>query len=141
MKHLIGKTVIFQTKRKLTKNKSLKPLFPEHIFSATIQKVKGGFILVTNVKLLFSEGEHNGEYLFLARDKLNCYIPPKNIINDTHLIKIKNNLYFDIEIYKQKMDLLNSIENHIRSPKLYDICFYKLSSIEINFARQLFNIY
>jgi hypothetical protein len=102
--------------------------------------------------LLVSEGEYNGEYgrklTLLARDKL--YSDRPTLMNGdgliktseyTCLIKIKNNLYFDVYICNQNIDLLKSIKNHNWFPKLYDICFYNLSSMEINFAHELFNIY
>jgi len=145
MEHLLGKTVIFQTKRKPMKNKTLKPIFPEHIFSATITQFIGDFVLITNIKLLLSECEYNGEYgrniTLLARDKL--YYDNKSHYNTTAnncLIKIKKNLYFDVFMIYQNIDLLKSIENHKWFPNLYDSCFYNLSSIETNFVRQLLNI-
>ena len=143
MEHLIGKTVIFQTKRKPIKNKTLKPIFPEHTFSATITQFIGDFVLIKDIKLLVSEGDYNGDYgrklTLLARDKLYSDRPTP-INNDARLIKIANNLYFDIYIYNQNTDLLKSIEKYNWFPKLYDICFYNLSSMEINFAREFFNI-
>ena len=145
MEHLIGKTVIFQTKRKPMRNKTLKPIFPEHTFSAKIVTFVGDFVSIHDVKLLTSEGEYNGEYgrklTLLARDKLYSDMSPYNTISNICLIKIKNNLYFDVYMCNQNMDLLKSIENHNWFPKLYDICFYNLCSMEMNFARELFNIY
>ena len=61
--------------------------------------------------------------------------------NMTHLIKVANNMYFNVYIYNQNIDLLISIQNHEWFPKLYDLCFYQLNTIEISFARKLFNIY
>ena len=145
MEHLIGKTVIFQTKRKPMRCKVLKPIFPEHTFSAKIVTFVGDFVSIQDVKLLTSEGEYNGEYgrklTLLARDKLLSDMPSYNTITNTCLIKIKNNLYFDVHINNQNTDLLKSIENHNWFPKLYDICFYNLSSMEMNFARELFRIH
>jgi hypothetical protein len=145
MEHLIGKTVIFQTKRKPIKNKTLKPIFPEHTFSAKIVTFVGDFVSIHDVKLLTSEGEYNGDYgrklTLLARDKLYSDMSSYNTITNTCLIKIKNNLYFDVYMCNQNMDLLKSIENHNWFPKLYDICFYNLSSMEMNFARELFRIH
>ena len=145
MEHLIGKTVIFQTKRKPMRDETLKPIFPEHTFSAKIVTFVGDFVSIQDVKLLTSEGEYNGEYgrklTLLARDKLYFNNPSYNTITNICLIKIKNNLYFDVYMCNQNMDLLKSIENHNWFPKLYDICFYNLSSMEINFAHELFNIY
>jgi hypothetical protein len=119
MENLIGKPVIFETIRKPMRDKSLKPIFPEHVFSATILQFMGDYALIENIKLLVSEGEH------------------KNI---TYLIKVANNMYFNVYIYNQNIDLLNSIQNHRWFPKLYDLCFYQLSTIEISFTRELFNI-
>jgi hypothetical protein len=145
MEHLIGKTVIFQTKRKPMRSNAFKPIFPEHTFSATITQFIGDFVLIQDIKLLVSEGEYNGEYgrklTLLARDKLYSDRSSYNTITDTYLIKIKNNLYFDVYMCNQNIDLLKSIKNHNWFPKLYDICFYNLSSMEINFAHELFNIY
>lgn len=145
MEHLFGKTVIFQTKRKPMRSEVLKPIFPEHTFSAKIVTFVGDFVSIHDVKLLTSEGEYNGEYgrklTLLARDKLYSDMSPYNTFTNTSLIKIKNNLYFDVYMCNQNMDLLKSIENHNWFPKLYDICFYKLSSMEIDFARSLLNIY
>lgn len=148
MEHLIGKTVIFQTKRKPMRNKTLKPIFPEHTFSGKVVTFVGDFVSIQDVKLLTSEGEYNGEYgrkfTLLARDKLYSNMSSYNTITNTSLIsliKIKNNLYFDVYMCNQNMDLLKSIENHNWFPKLYDICFYNLSSMEMNFARSLLNIY
>ena len=145
MEHLIGKTVIFQTKRKPMRDKTLKPIFPEHTFSAKIVTFVGDFVSIQDVKLLTSEGEYNGEYgrklTLLARDKLYSDRSPYNTISNICLIKIKNNLYFDVYIYNQNMDLLKSIENHNWFPKLYNICFYNLRSMEMNFARELFRIH
>jgi hypothetical protein len=142
MEHLIGKTVIFQTKRKPMRDKTLIPIFPEHTFSATIVNFIGDFVSIKDVKLLTSEGEYNGKYgrknTLLARDKLYSDRSPYNTISNICLIKIKNNLYFDVYIYNQNMDLLKSIENHNWFPKLYNICFYNLRSMEMNFARELF---
>jgi len=145
MEHLIGKTVIFQTRRKPMRDKTLKPIFPEHTFSAKIVTFVGDFVSIHDVKLLTSEGEYNGEYgrklTLLARDKLYFNKPPYNTITNICLIKIKNNLYFDVYMCNQNMDLLKSIENHNWFPKLYDICFYNLRSMEMNFARELFRIH
>jgi len=145
MEHLIGKTVIFQTRRKPMRDKTLIPIFPEHTFSAKIVTFVGDFVSIHDVKLLTSEGEYNGEYgrklTLLARDKLYFNKPPYNTITNICLIKIKNNLYFDVYMCNQNMDLLKSIENHNWFPKLYDICFYNLRSMEMNFARELFRIH
>lgn len=145
MEHLIGKTVIFQTKRKPMRDKTLIPIFPEHTFLAKIVTFVGDFVSIQDVKLLTSEGAYNGEYgrklTLLARDKLYFNKPPYNTISNNCLIKIKNNLYFDVHINNQNTDLLKSIKNHNWFPKIYDICFYNLSSTEINFSRELFNIY
>ena len=145
MEHLIGKTMIFQTKRKPMRDKALIPIFPEHTFSAKIVNLIGDFVSIKDIKLLISEGEYNGEYgrkiTLLARDKLYSDRSPYNTITDTCLIKIKNNLYFDVYLSIQNTDLLKSIENHNWFPKLYDICLYNLSSIEINFTRELFRIH
>jgi hypothetical protein len=148
MEHLIGKTVIFQTKRKPMRDKTLKPIFPEHTFSAKIVTFVGDFVSIQDVKLLTSEGEYNGEYgrklTLLARDKLYYNMSPYNTITNTSLIsliKIKNNLYFDVHINNQNTDLLKSIKNHNWFPKLYDTCFYNLSSMEMDFARELFRIH
>ena len=145
MDHLIGKTVIFQTKRKPMISEVLKPIFPEHTFSATIVQFLGDFVSIKDIKLLISEGEYNGEYgrkiTLLARDKLYSDRSLYNTITDTCLIKIKNNLYFDVYMCNQNIDLLKSIINRNWFPKLYDICFYNLSSMEINFARSLLNTY
>ena len=145
MEHLIGKTVIFQTKRKPMRDKALIPIFPEHTFSAKIVKLIGDFVSIKDIKLLISEGEYNGEYgrkiTLLARDKLYSDRSPYDTITDICLIKIKNNLYFDVYLSNQNTDLLKSIENHNWFPKLYDICFYNLSSMEMDFARSLLNIY
>ena len=144
MEHLIGKTVIFQTKRKPMRSEVLKHIFPEHTFSAKIVTFVGDFVSIHDVKLLTSEVEYNGEYgrkiTLLARDKLYSDRTPYNTITDTCLIKIKNNLYFDVYLSIQNTDLLKSIKNHNWFPKLYNICFYNLSSMEIKFARELFNI-
>jgi hypothetical protein len=156
MEKLIGKPVIFETNRKPMRDKTLKPIFPEHVFSATILQFMGDYALITNIKLLVSEGEYNGEYgrkiTLLARDKLdysrllngnmngNGLVKTSNN-NMTHLIKVANNMYFNVYIYNQNIDLLNSIQNHEWFSKLYDLCFYQLSTIEISFARELFNIY
>lgn len=145
MEHLIGKTVIFQTKRKPMRDKTLIPIFPEHTFSAKIVTFVGDFVSIHDVKLLTSEGEYNGEYgrklTLLARDKLYSDMSPYNTISNICLIKIKNNLYFDVYMYNQNIDLLKSIENHNWFPKLYSICFYNLRSMEMNFARELFRIH
>lgn len=145
MEHLIGKTVVFQTKRKFIRNKTLIPIFPEHTFSAKIVSFVGDFVSIEDIKLLTSEYEYNREYgrklTLIARDKLFSERSSYNTIEDTCLIKIKNNLYFDVHINNQNMDLLKSIKNHKWFPKLYDICFYNLSSMEIDFAREIFNIY
>lgn len=145
MEHLIGKTVIFQTKRKPMRDETFKPIFPEHTFSAKIVTFVGDFVSIQDVKLLTSEGEYNGEYgrklTLLARDKLYFNKPSYNTITNICLIKIKNNLYFDVYMCNQNMDLLKSIENHNWFPKLYSICFYNLRSMEMNFARELFRIH
>lgn len=145
MEDLIGKTIIFQTKRKPMRDKTLKPIFPEHTFSATIVNFIGDFVSMQDVKLLTSEGEYNGKYgrklTLLARDKLFDSSSSYNTITNTCLIKIKNNLYFDVRMNNQNMDLLKSIKNHNWFPKLYNICFYNLSSMEMNFARDLLNMY
>jgi hypothetical protein len=151
MENLIGKPVIFETIRKPMRNKTLKPIFPEHVFSATILQFMGDYALIENIKLLISEGEYNGEYgrkiTLLARDKLlngnmngNGLVKTSNK-NITYLIKVANNMYFNVYIYNQNIDLLNSIQNHGWFPKLYDLCFYQLSTSEISFAHELFNIY
>jgi|TARA_B110000037_G_C16807962_1_gene378341 hypothetical protein len=151
MENLIGKPFIFQTIRKPMRNKTLKPIFPEHIFSATILQFMGDYALIENIKLLVSEGEYNGDYgrnlTLLARDKLlngnmngNGLVKTSNN-NITYLIKVANNLYFNVYIYNQNIDLLESIQNHGWFPKLYDLCFYQLSTSEISFSHELFNIY
>lgn len=144
MEHLIGKTVIFQTKRKPMKSEVLKPIFPEHTFSAKINKIVGDFVSIKDIKLLISEGEYN-EYgrklTLLARDKLYSNIPSYNKNDNTCLIKVKNNIYFDVYMCTKNNDLLKSIKNHIWFPKLYNICFYNLSSMELDFARELINTY
>lgn len=151
MENLIGKPFIFQTIRKPMRNKTLKPIFPEHIFSATILQFMGDYALIENIKLLVSEGEYNGDYgrniTLLARDKLlngnmngNGLVKTSNN-NITYLIKVSNNLYFNVYIYNQNIDLLESIQNHGWFPKLYDLCFYQLSTSEISFSHELFNIY
>lgn len=146
MEHLIGETVTFQTKRKPMKDKSLTSLFLEHVFSATIVKCKGDFVIIKDVKLLLCEnnceGKDERKLPLLAKDKLFCNRDIRiNEKNNTCLVKIKNNLYFDVYVYNQNIDLLKSIETHTRVPKLYDICFYNLNSMELNFARDLLNIY
>jgi hypothetical protein len=151
MDNLIGKPVIFETIRKPMRDESLKPIFPEHIFSATILQFMGDYALIENIKLLVSEGEYNGEYgrkiTLLARDKLlngnmngNGLVKTSNK-NITYLIKVANNMYFNVYIYNQNIDLLKSIQHHDWFPKLYDLCFYRLCTSEISFARELFNIY
>lgn len=144
MNHLIGKSVIFQTKRKNKTNNSFSPLFPEHAFSATIKQISGDYILISHIKLLFSESEYIGKSqnknILIARDKLCCKIPSLNIA-DTCLIKITNNFYFDVFIYNPNIDLLKSIKNREWFPKLYNICFYNLSSMDMNFARTILNNY
>lgn len=137
---LINKTIIFKTTRKVITNKSLNFIFPEHIFTAVITAFIGDFALIQNIKLLFSENNYR-QYrktpTILARDKLfnnnNCAVNNKN----TCLIKIANNLYFNVIIYTPNIDLLNSIRTHIWTPKLYNICFYKLSTLETNFILKL----
>lgn len=145
MEHLIGKTVIFQTKRKPMRSKILSPIFPEHTFSATIKGIFNNFVLIKDIKLLVSEGRSNEKYgrklTLLARDKLWSDRPSYTSDTETCLIKIKNNLYFDVYMYNQNIDLLKSIVNYNWFPKLYDVCFYNLSSLEMNFARELFRIH
>lgn len=140
MEQLIGKTVIFQTKRKTMRDNTLKAIFPEHTFSATIMRFVGDFVLIQDTKLLVGEGEYGRKLNLIARDKL-YFNRPNNSNIDTHSIKITNNMYFDVYIYNQNTDLLKSIENHNWFPNLFDICFYNLSSMEINFVRKMLNIY
>lgn len=139
---LIGKTVIFKTKRKNMNDNSLIPIFPEHTFSACIVDVFGNFVRIKDIKLLLSESNINRKYAreltLLGRDKLFSNMSNYNEIDKTCLIKITNNLYFDIDIYSQNTDLLQSIQNHNWFPLLYNICFYNLSTTEMNFTRELF---
>jgi hypothetical protein len=141
MEHLVGKTVIFQTKRKPMTSEVLKHTFPEHTFSAKVVTFVGDFVSIRDVKLLTSEGEYHREYgrkfLMLAREKLYYDRLLYNIITNSCLIKIKNNQYYDVYLSIQNKDLLKSIENHNWFPKLYNICFYNMSSMEIKFARKL----
>lgn len=148
MEYLIGKTVIFQTERKPMRSKTLTPIFPEHTFSATIMQLIGDFVLITDIKLLSVEtnNEYGRKFTLLARDKLHSDRPTlmngDGLIKTSDyncLIKIANNLYFDVYIYNHNTDLLKSIENHKWFPNLYDVCFYNLSSMEMNFAREFFN--
>ena len=145
MEHLIGKTVVFQTKRKHMRDKYLKLIFPEHTFSAKISKIVGDYVLISDIKLLLSESDYNVKHgrklTLLARDKLYSNIPSYNKNDNTCLIKVKNNLYFDVYMCNQNNDLLKSIKNHNWFPKLYDICFYNLTSMELDFARELINTY
>jgi len=144
MEHLIEKTVIFKTKRKPMRSNALIPLFPEHTFSGKIVSVIGDFISIKDIRLLMSEGKYNGEYgqkhTLLARDKLSD-TSSYNSISNICLIKIKKNLYFDIYMYTRNIDLLNSIINNNWFPKLYNICYYNLSTMEIKFAREILNTY
>lgn len=143
MRHLIGQTVIFQTKRKSIRSKALIPLFPEHTFSAQIIQLIGDFVLVKDIKLLVVErnNEYGRKFTLLARDKLYSDRSYYDIITNTYLIKIKNNMHFDVYMSIQNTNLLKSIENHNWFPNLHNICFYNLSSYELYFARKLFNIF
>jgi hypothetical protein len=124
-------------------SETLTPIFPEHTFSATIKYIFSNFVLIKDIKLLVSECKCNEKYgrkfTLIARDKLWADIPSYTSDTKTCLIKIKNNIYFDVYMYIQNTDLLKSIVNYNWFPKLYDICFYNLNSLEINFVRELFN--
>lgn len=143
MRHLIGQTVIFQTKRKPIWSKALIPIFPEHTFSAKIIQLIGDFVLVKDIKLLVVErdNEYGRKFTLLARDKLYSDRSSYDTIAGTCFIKIKNNMYFDVCMSIQNTNLLQSIKNHDWFPKLYDICFYNLTSMELDFARELINTY
>ena len=143
MRNLIGKTVVFQTKRKPMRSKALIPIFPEHTFSAKIIQLIGDFVLVKDVKLLIVErdNEYGRKLTLLVRDKLYSDRSSYDTIADTCLIKIKNNIHFDVCMSIQNTNLIKSIENHNWFPNLYNICFYNLSSSELYFARKLFNIF
>ena len=143
MEHLIGQTVVFQTKRKPMSSRALIPIFPEHTFSAKIIQLIGDFVLVKDIKLLVVErdNEYGRKFTLLARDKLYSDRSSNDKIAGTCFIKIKNNMYFDVCMSIQNTNLLQSIKNHDWFPKLYNICFYNLSSSELCFARKLFNIF
>lgn len=143
MQDLIGKTVIFQTKRTGLINKTLIPLFPEHTFSAIITSIVGDYAFIKNIKILFNGGNCNNNYgskvTLFARDKL--YYSDRDIYQNNEnydsSIKISNNIYFNIYIYRQNTNLLYSIKSYNLFPNLYDFCFYKLSTLEIEFIRKL----
>ena len=140
--NLIGQTVIFKTNRKEIYDKSLKPIFPEHTFSACIIDFIGNFVLIKDIKLLISEHQSNSKYAreltLLGRDKLFGGSSPYNEKKNTCLIKVHSNLYFDIDIHYKNTNILEAIKNHNWFPKLCNICFYNLSTMEINFVRELF---
>lgn len=140
MDELIGKQVIIVTKRNKVYNKSLLPIFPEHTLSASVENIIGDFIKISNI-LIISCDSNNKKYgrnkNLIARDKLF----EKNNFNDFLLIKIKNNLYFEIKIYVQNTNLLKSIQKqkqkqNISSLTLFNICFYKLSTEDLHILNE-----
>ena len=135
MEKFIGKNVIIVTKRKKVYDKSLLPIFPEHTFTATIEKICGDFIKINNIKIICYE-TNNKKYgkniNLLARDKLF----ERNNFKDFILIKIKNNLYFDVIVNYQNIDLFQSIRETKIFPSLFNISFYKLSTNDLHILNE-----
>lgn len=129
-----GDKIIVVTKRY---NQYLKPIFPEHTFSAKVECVIGDFMKICDVELLKTDREkcfeETGRKLsLLARDKL---FPSGNYKDNDLYIKYQNNLYFDITIYKQNNALLNDIIEKKWFPSLFKICFYSLKTSELEYLR------
>lgn len=137
MKIQQGDKIIVVTKRHKLRNQSLKPIFPEHTFSANVECVIGDFMKVCNVELLKTDkeecvGEYGRKLSLLARDKL---FPSGNYKDNEIYIKYQKNLYFDVTIYKQNISLLNDIIEKKWFPSLRKICFYSLNTSELEYLR------